>query len=80
MEMIYTKFVSLISSDPIVQTLLPLTPQVRLSCMWAATCGHLVLAPSAQPALEPHDLCIHCRRHSGSEVCPSSRPTPHAHC
>ncbi len=28
-EMIYTKFVSLIASDPIVQTLLPLTPQVR---------------------------------------------------
>ena len=28
-EMIYTKFVSLISSDPVVQTLLPLTPQVR---------------------------------------------------
>lgn len=27
-EMIYTKFVSLISSDPVVQTLLPLTPQV----------------------------------------------------
>ncbi len=27
-EMIYTKFVSLIASDPIVQTLLPLTPQV----------------------------------------------------
>ncbi|BDA48688.1 ATP synthase gamma chain, chloroplastic [Coccomyxa sp. Obi] len=26
-EMIYTKFVSLISSDPVVQTLLPLTPQ-----------------------------------------------------
>jgi hypothetical protein len=28
-EMIYTKFVSLISSDPTVQTLLPLTPQAR---------------------------------------------------
>lgn len=28
-EMIYTKFVSLIASDPIVQTLLPLTPQAR---------------------------------------------------
>lgn len=27
-EMIYTKFVSLISSEPTVQTLLPLTPQV----------------------------------------------------
>ena len=27
-ELIYTKFVSLISSDPIIQTLLPLTPQV----------------------------------------------------
>lgn len=31
-EMIYTKFVSLISSDPTVQTLLPLTPQVRGLC------------------------------------------------
>lgn len=29
-ELVYTKFVSLISSDPIIQTLLPLTPQVRL--------------------------------------------------
>ena len=28
MELVYTKFVSLISSDPIIQTLLPLTPQV----------------------------------------------------
>ncbi len=28
-ELVYTKFVSLISSDPIIQTLLPLTPQVR---------------------------------------------------
>ena len=27
-ELVYTKFVSLISSDPIIQTLLPLTPQV----------------------------------------------------
>ena len=27
MELIYTKFVSLISSDPIVQTLLPMTPE-----------------------------------------------------
>merc|ERR1711933_8720 len=26
-ELIYTKFVSLISSDPIVQTLLPMTPE-----------------------------------------------------
>jgi len=26
-ELIYTKFVSLISSDPIIQTMLPLTPQ-----------------------------------------------------
>lgn len=30
-ELIYTKFVSLISSDPIIQTLLPLTPQVCVS-------------------------------------------------
>ena len=30
-EMIYTKFVSLIASEPIVQTLLPLTPQARPS-------------------------------------------------
>ena len=29
MELIYTKFVSLISSEPTIQTLLPLTPQVR---------------------------------------------------
>ena len=28
-ELVYTKFVSLISSDPIIQTLLPLTPQVH---------------------------------------------------
>lgn len=28
-ELVYTKFVSLISSDPIIQTLLPLTPQVN---------------------------------------------------
>lgn len=27
-ELVYTKFASLISSDPIIQTLLPLTPQV----------------------------------------------------
>ena len=26
MELVYTKFVSLVSSDPIIQTLLPLTP------------------------------------------------------
>ena len=29
-ELIYTKFVSLIASEPIVQTLLPLTPQARV--------------------------------------------------
>ena len=56
-EMIYTKFVSLISSEPIVQTLLPLTPQVRLSRMCATTCGHLVLAPSPQPAIGRFALC-----------------------
>ena len=28
-ELIYTKFVSLISAEPTVQTVLPLTPQVR---------------------------------------------------
>ena len=28
-ELVYTKFVSLISSEPIIQTLLPLTPQAR---------------------------------------------------
>ena len=28
-ELVYTKFVSLISSDPIIQTLLPLTPQLN---------------------------------------------------
>lgn len=28
-ELIYTKFVSLISSNPTIQTLLPLTPQVQ---------------------------------------------------
>ena len=28
-EMIYTKFVSLITAEPTVQTMLPLTPQVR---------------------------------------------------
>ena len=28
-ELVYTKFVSLISSEPTIQTLLPLTPQVR---------------------------------------------------
>ena len=32
-ELIYTKFVSLISSEPIVQTLLPLTPQVGVPVM-----------------------------------------------
>ena len=31
-ELVYTKFVSLISSDPIIQTLLPLTPQVLQLC------------------------------------------------
>lgn len=36
-ELIYTKFVSLISSDPIIQTLLPLTPQV---CAYSS-CHHL---------------------------------------
>ena len=29
MELIYTKFVSLIASEPTIQTLLPLTPQAR---------------------------------------------------
>ena len=33
-ELIYTKFVSLIASEPTIQTLLPLTPQVR-SCRLA---------------------------------------------
>jgi len=28
-ELVYTKFVSLISSEPTIQTLLPLTPQAR---------------------------------------------------
>ena len=56
-EMIYTKFVSLISAEPIVQTLLPLTPQVRLSRMCATTRGHLVLAPSPQPAIGRFALC-----------------------
>ena len=32
-ELVYTKFVSLISSDPIIQTLLPLTPQVSPCCL-----------------------------------------------
>src|SRR5579875_3450850 len=40
-EMIYTKFVSLISSDPTVQTLLPLTPQARAAP--APSCLHLNL-------------------------------------
>jgi F-type H+-transporting ATPase subunit gamma len=35
-EMIYTKFVSLISSEPTVQTLLPLTPQVIMAALHAA--------------------------------------------
>ena len=40
-ELIYTKFVSLISSEPIVQTLLPLTPQVGL---FLTTCGSRCIA------------------------------------
>ena len=44
-EMIYTKFVSLISSDPIVQTLLPLTPQARPSRTRAASHSTLPCFP-----------------------------------
>ena len=46
-ELVYTKFVSLISSDPIIQTLLPLTPQVT---------------PLLQPPLHyvPHYILIQC--------------------
>ena len=41
-ELVYTKFVSLISSDPIIQTLLPLTPQVAmLPCM--SLCRFLII-------------------------------------
>lgn len=36
-ELVYTKFVSLISSDPIIQTLLPLTPQGEI-CDIDGTC------------------------------------------
>ena len=49
-ELIYTKFVSLISSDPIIQTLLPLTPQVCVSvttllfASFAACCPQLFCA------------------------------------
>ena len=46
-EMIYTKFVSLIASDPIVQTLLPLTPQ-------ASPAQQILQKP---PALHAHHRC-----------------------
>ena len=47
-ELIYTKFVSLISSEPIVQTLLPLTPAVSLPlCSSLPTLGAW-----------PHSMCV----------------------
>lgn len=48
-ELIYTKFVSLISSEPTIQTLLPLTPQV---CLWGKGAGSRVLT-SSEPTLLP---------------------------
>ncbi len=39
-ELVYTKFVSLISSDPIIQTLLPLTPQVGWVLLMACAVHH----------------------------------------
>ena len=56
-EMIYTKFVSLISSDPTVQTLLPLTPQVR------AGAGSF---PCMEPIL---DMSVCLRGPVSSRVC-----------
>ena len=49
MELIYTKFVSLISSEPTIQTLLPLTPQV---CLRIEVQG-LGFSPSIKPILLP---------------------------
>ena len=50
-ELIYTKFVSLIASQPVVQTLLPLTPQVRLgsvSCPVECGVGELPVTRTVQ--------------------------------
>lgn len=38
-ELVYTKFVSLISSEPTIQTLLPLTPQARPAGPLTGACG-----------------------------------------
>lgn len=68
MEMIYTKFVSLISSDPIVQTLLPLTPQVRQqdlrmpNTLIIATCASLLrsaLGALLMAPFMPHNKPAH---------------------
>ena len=58
-ELIYTKFVSLISSDPIIQTLLPLTPQVctlvialllaGIDMTWHSTCQFALMHAMYSP-------------------------------
>lgn len=73
-EMVYTKFASLISSDPIVQTVLPLTPAGEIcdvdgNCVVSRCC-----APSRPPTPGrpfshshrcPHTADLRCRRALG---------------
>lgn len=56
-EMVYTKFVSLIASDPIVQTMLPLTPAGEI-CDVQGNCVVCYLRPPPLPSPNP----IHARR------------------
>ena len=73
-ELVYTKFVSLIAADPVIQTLLPLTPQVipwsygdpqlgsSFPCL-VASCGVPMDGATRVTTLGSSDCILAVRRH-----------------
>ena len=71
-ELIYTKFVSLISSQPTVQTLLPLTPQVGQFLSLACSCGcRTRLGASARRGMAQRAQLPHCVQTCSVHLCPA---------